>query len=162
MDSTSNFVRLWTCHQAEVERYVATMVPRADAAAEVVQEVSVALWEKWAEYDPQRPFVPWAIRFAYLEVLKWRQRQARERLVFSDELLEQLHAAYEEEAPLMEARRQALDGCLRKLTAQERRWMECHETPSSNSAWLRTILAIRIWRARAGRSTLLATCSPQA
>ena len=27
-------------------------------------------------------FVPWAIRFAYLEVLKWRQNQAREKLVF--------------------------------------------------------------------------------
>ena len=35
------------------------------------------------------PFVPWAIRFAYLEVLKWRQKLAREKLVFSDALLEQ-------------------------------------------------------------------------
>ena len=123
MDSTAIFVRLWTRHQAEVERYVLTMVPLANAAAEVLQEVSVRLWEKWAEYDEARPFVPWAIRFAYLEVLKWRQRQARERLVFSDELLEQMHAAYEDAAPLMEARRNALDGCLEKLTTQEQRWI---------------------------------------
>jgi RNA polymerase sigma-70 factor (ECF subfamily) len=123
MDSIASFVRLWTRHQAEVERYVLTMLPRADAAAEVLQETSVRLWEKWAEYDQERPFVPWAIRFAYLEVLKWRQRQARERLVFSDALLEQIHAAYEDEAPLMEARRQALDGCLERLSAQERRWV---------------------------------------
>jgi RNA polymerase sigma-70 factor, ECF subfamily len=125
MDSTSQFVRLWTRHQAEVGRYVSTMLPRADAvvAAEVLQEVSVRLWEKWAEYDEDRPFVPWAIRFAYLEVLKWRQRQARERLVFSDALVEQLHTTYEEEAPLMEARRRALDACLEKLGTQERRWV---------------------------------------
>ena len=123
MDSTSSYVRFWTRHHAEVERYVLTMLPRAAAAAEVLQEVSVRLWEKWVEYDEQRPFVPWAIRFAYLEVLKWRQRQARERLVFSDELLEQIHAAYEGECPLMEARRQALDGCMEKLTEQERLWV---------------------------------------
>lgn len=123
MDSTASFIRFWTRHQAEVERYVLTMLPRAAAAAEVLQEVSVRLWEKWAEYDEERPFVPWAIRFAYLELLKWRQRQARERLVFSDELLEQIHAAYEDEASLMEARRQALDGCLEKLSTQERRWV---------------------------------------
>ncbi len=123
MDPTSNYVRLWTRHQAEVGRYVQTMIPSGNAAAEVLQDVSVRLWEKWSEYDPERPFVPWAIRFAYLEVLKWRQRQARERLVFSDELLEQIHAAYEDEVPLMEARRKALDGCLEKLSTQERRWV---------------------------------------
>ena len=81
MDATSQFVQLWTRHQAEVERYVFMMVPRAADAAEVLQEVSVQLWEKWDNYDTSRPFVPWAIRFAYLEVLKWRQRQAREKLI---------------------------------------------------------------------------------
>ena len=41
MDATSQFVKLWTRHQAEVERYVFMMVPRAADAAEVLQEVSV-------------------------------------------------------------------------------------------------------------------------
>lgn len=123
MDSTANCVRLWTRHYANVERYVLTMVARSDVAAEILRDVSVRLWEKWAEYDEERPFVPWAIRFAYLEVLNWRQRRARERLVFFDELLEQIHAAYSDEAPLMEARRRALDGCLKKLSTQERRWV---------------------------------------
>jgi RNA polymerase sigma-70 factor (ECF subfamily) len=79
MDHTSDFVRLWTRHQAEVGRYVFMMIPRQADAAEVLQDVSVLLWKKWDQYDPERPFVPWAIRFAYLEVLKWRQKLARER-----------------------------------------------------------------------------------
>lgn len=124
MDPTADFVRLWTRHQPEVERYVFMMVPRAAGAAEVLQDVSVLLWQKWEKYDPERPFVPWAIRFAYLEVLKWRQRQARERLVFSDGLLEQLSAAHDRDAPLMEARRKALDGCLLKLTDQQRKFLD--------------------------------------
>ena len=123
MDSTASFVRLWTRHQAEVERYVSMMIPRAGDAAEVLQDVSVRLWEKWAEYDQERPFVPWAIRFAYLEILQWRQRQAREKLVFSDEVLAQLHTTHEDEAPMLEARRRALDVCMNKLGAQEREWL---------------------------------------
>jgi RNA polymerase sigma-70 factor (ECF subfamily) len=123
MDPSSEFVRLWTRHQAEVERYLFMMIPRHADAAEVLQDVSVLLWKKWDRYDPERPFVPWAIRFAYLEVLKWRQRQAREKLVFSDSLLEQLHQRHDEEAPLMEARRKALDSCLSKLSDQQRKWV---------------------------------------
>lgn len=124
MDPTADYVRLWTRHQAEVERYVYMMVPRAADAAEVLQDVSVLLWQKWEKYDQSRPFVPWAIRFAYLEVLKWRQKQAREKLVFSDGLLEQLSAAHDREAPLMEARRKALDRCLLKLTEQQRKFVD--------------------------------------
>jgi RNA polymerase sigma-70 factor (ECF subfamily) len=124
MKSTAEFVRLWTMHQAQVAAYIATLLPRPDSAAEVLQQVSVALWEKWAEYDLKRPFVPWAIRFAYLEVLKWRQGQARERLVFCDTLLEQLHGTYEAEAPLEAARQQALGKCLEKLNPQERLWVQ--------------------------------------
>ena len=123
MDATSQFVQLWTRHQAEVERYVFMMVPRAADAAEVLQEVSVQLWEKWDNYDTSRPFVPWAIRFAYLEVLKWRQRQAREKLIFSDSLLQQLNVTLDEEAPLTEARNRALETCLTKLTEREKKWV---------------------------------------
>lgn len=124
MDPTSEFVRLWTRHQTEVERYVRMMIPRPVDAAEVLQEVSVKLWEKWAKYDSSRPFVPWAIKFAWLEVLKWRQRQAREKLVFSDALLEQLNSTHENEIPVMEARRHALEGCLAKLGPQQRKFVE--------------------------------------
>ena len=124
MDATAEFVRLWTRHQGEVERYVYMMVPRAADAAEVLQEVSVKLWEKWDQYDRERPLVPWAMKFAWLEVLKWRQRQGRERLVFSGGLLEQLNALHDDEVPLMEARRRALEGCLGKLSGQERKWVE--------------------------------------
>ncbi|MFP6873199.1 MAG: sigma-70 family RNA polymerase sigma factor [Verrucomicrobiales bacterium] len=121
MDPVAEFVRLWTRHQAEVKRYVYMMVPRAVDAGEVLQEVSVKLWEKWEKYDQSRPFGPWAIKFAWLEVLKWRQRQARERLVFSGSLLEKINAAHEDEAPVMELRGRALKNCLAKLNSQERK-----------------------------------------
>ena len=124
MDPTSDYVRLWTRHQAEVERYIFMMVPGSADAAEILQDVSVLLWQKWDAYDVARPFVPWAIRFAWLEVLKWRQKQAREKLVFSDDLLEQLNSTLESESPLVEARRNALHSCLQKLSENQKKWIQ--------------------------------------
>lgn len=119
-DSTPEFVSLWTRYQPEVRRYVCKLVPAASDAEDVMQQTALRLWEKFNEYDPDRPFVAWAIGFAYHEVLSWRQRQARNRLVFSETILAQLHTTISAEASLLELRRKALDGCLEKLEGQER------------------------------------------
>ena len=124
MDQTAEYVRLWTQYHREVERYVFSMLPRPADASEVVQEVSVRLWEKWDSYDQDRPFLPWAMRFAYLQVLKWRQGKAREKLIFSDDLLSQINATNDYEEPLMEARRKTLTLCLDKLNKDDRRIVE--------------------------------------
>jgi len=124
MDQTAEYVRLWTQYHRDVERYVFSMLPRPADASEVVQEVSVRLWEKWDSYDQDRPFLPWAMRFAYLQVLKWRQGKAREKLIFSDDLLSQINATNDYEEPLMEARRKTLTLCLDKLNKDDRRIVE--------------------------------------
>ena len=124
MDQTAEYVRLWTQYHRDVERYVFSMLPRPADASEVVQEVSVRLWEKWDSYDQARPFLPWAMRFAYLQVLKWRQGKAREKLIFSDDLLSQINATNDYEEPLMEARRKTLTLCLEKLNKDDRRIVE--------------------------------------
>ncbi len=78
MDPTAEFVRLWTRHQAEVERYLFMMMPRTADVGELLQEVSVKLWEKLDQFDEESTFVAGALKFALFEVQKWRQRQARE------------------------------------------------------------------------------------
>lgn len=120
-DSASRFVCLWTQHQPEVRRYVGMLMPTAADADDVLQQTASRLWEKFAEFDPDRPFVAWAIGFAYHEVLLWRQKRSRDRLVFSEEVLAQLHATIGQESSLLELRRRALDGCLQKLSDRERR-----------------------------------------
>lgn len=119
-DLASEFVSLWTRYQPEVRRYVCILVPHVSDAEDVMQQTASRLWEKFEQYDPERPFVAWAIGFAYHEVLSSRQRKARDRLVFSEEILAQLDATIGEEASLLELRRRALDGCLEKLGAKER------------------------------------------
>ena len=119
-DLASEFVSLWTRYQPDVRRYVCMIVPLASDAEDVMQETAKRLWEKFEQYDSQRPFVPWAIGFAYHEILSWRQRQARDRLVFSEEIIAQLHTIIGQEPSVLELRRKALDGCLQKLEPAER------------------------------------------
>ncbi|MEZ6127981.1 MAG: sigma-70 family RNA polymerase sigma factor [Planctomycetaceae bacterium] len=119
-DLTPEFVSLWTRYQPEVRRYVCKLVVKSVDAEDVMQQTAARLWEKFDQYDAKRPFVAWAIGFAYHEILSWRQRQSRDRLVFSESILAQLHATSVEEASMLELRRKALDGCLQKLGAKEK------------------------------------------
>lgn len=117
---TEEFVGFWTRHQAEVRRYIFKLVPRSVDVDDILQLTATGLWKKFEQFDRDRPFVAWAIRFAYIEVLAWRQRQTRDRLVFSDEVLALVDATIEEETPLLELRRKELDHCLNKLSLPDR------------------------------------------
>ena len=120
-DDYSEFIRLWTRCQPEVRRYVFILVPRPADAEDILQDTLTTLWEKFKDYDPERPFFAWAVGFAHLEVLKWRQRQSRDRLIFSDALLDSLEKTISEESPLLELRRHALDRCLGQLDERGRK-----------------------------------------
>lgn len=113
-------VRLLTRHQDELFRYIFALLPHEEDARDVLQETSVALYRKFAEYDPQKPFLAWAYGFAYLEVLKQRERNQRRTRHFSRELVERLAVERQEHEPVLQARLQALEHCLQELPPDDR------------------------------------------
>jgi RNA polymerase sigma-70 factor (ECF subfamily) len=114
-EATELLVRLLTAHQEDLFRYIFALLPHEEDARDVLQETSVALCRKFAEYDPTQPFLPWAFRFAYTEVLKQRQRNQRRTLLLSHELIERLAAEREQMGPVLQARLVALEVCLERL-----------------------------------------------
>ena len=90
------------------------------AADDLLQEVSSVLWEKLDQYDEQRPFRPWALGVARLEVLKWRQRLARSREVLSAEALGALADTAAESAEEIDERLVHLRRCVERLQAKTR------------------------------------------
>jgi RNA polymerase sigma-70 factor (ECF subfamily) len=121
---TERFVRLFAAGQSEVLRYILALVPDIDDAQEVLQETAVDLWKKFDQYDTDCPFVPWACRFAYFQVLKFREQQSRRRRFLSLEAIEQLVAERPEESDALENRRLALAACLKLLGEPERLLIE--------------------------------------
>jgi RNA polymerase sigma-70 factor (ECF subfamily) len=108
-------VRLLSRHQEELFRYIFALLPHEEDARDVLQETSVALLRKFAEYDPAKPFLPWTYRFAYLEVLKLRERRHRAARLLRPELVERLAREREQQEPVLAERLRALDHCLQRL-----------------------------------------------
>lgn len=118
-EQMSQFVERLTAAQSALYGSIHTLLAGAADAADVLQETNRVLWRKAAAYDPARPFLPWALTVARFEVLAHRKRQARDRLVFDDALLDQIAAEYERQSAHGGAL-QALERCLQKLPAAQR------------------------------------------
>jgi RNA polymerase sigma-70 factor (ECF subfamily) len=119
----------FTRHFAECERsmlaFAYSLIPNRADADDVVQETLAALWKHFDDFDPDRPFLPWANRFIYRQVQMHRRKQAtRAKYFFSDETIEQL--AKDESFSLERDRAMAaaLEKCLQKLSAKNRELVE--------------------------------------
>jgi RNA polymerase sigma-70 factor (ECF subfamily) len=121
---TELLVRLLTRHQEELFRYIYALLPHDEDARDVLQETSVALSRKFAEYDPTKPFLAWACGFAYLEILKQRERNQRGTRYLKRELIERLAREREQHEPVLHARLQALEHCLQELAPSDRQLIQ--------------------------------------
>jgi RNA polymerase sigma-70 factor (ECF subfamily) len=100
------------------------LVPSQADAADVMQEVAIVLWRKFAEYDEGRDFRAWAFGVAKMKVLAWQRDRGRERHVFMRDLTEILAQEASVESDRLAAQREALLACLAKLSAEHRRFLD--------------------------------------
>ena len=117
---TEQLVLLLTQHQVPLFRYIFSLVACEADARDILQEASLALYRKFDAYDASRPFLPWAYRFAYLQVQKHREKAARSPLLFGEDVMDLLAHDRERMEPELDQRLQLLDGCLAKLTPQDK------------------------------------------
>jgi RNA polymerase sigma-70 factor (ECF subfamily) len=116
----TEFVKQLTGAQSALYGCIRTLMAGAPEAADVLQETNCVLWQKAAEYDSSRPFLPWAYRVAHFQVLAFRKRRSRERLVFDDELTELLANEFLRQSTAADGELRAMERCLQKLPAAHR------------------------------------------
>jgi RNA polymerase sigma-70 factor (ECF subfamily) len=119
-ERTKQFVEMLTAHQRDMYAYVNMLMAGDSAAADVVQDTNVDLWAKLDDFDFDRPFLPWALRFAYHRVLAYRKTRSRSRLVFSDAFVEALSHDYLQDPVGVDKRLKALQTCLDRLGEDHR------------------------------------------
>jgi len=115
-DGAELLIRLLARHQEELFRYIFALLPHEEDARVVLQETSVALFRKFAEYDPAKPFLAWAYRFAHLEILKQRERNQRALRNLSRDVIERLAQERAAHEPVLRQRLHALEHCLQALS----------------------------------------------
>lgn len=121
---TGEFMQSLTGCQSRLYAYICTLTGEAAAARDVLQETNLALWDKSREYDPSRPFLPWAYRVAYLQVMAYRKRCVRSRLVFDDELIGELAVEAQGRDEGDDLRLEALGHCMDKLPEGKRELLD--------------------------------------
>jgi RNA polymerase sigma-70 factor, ECF subfamily len=117
------FVRRFVRCQQDLYAYILTLVPNIADAQDILQETSLALWSKADEYRLGEPFMPWAARFAWFQVRKFRMYQARRgrRVVaLSDDAIAALAADREKFEELAADRAPVLQQCVEKLADDDR------------------------------------------
>src|SRR6187401_964060 len=114
------FLSLFLRSEREIFRYVAALLPNVADAEDIVQQTALALWEKFDSYDPNRPFTPWACRFALNKTRQWIERRQRWQALLAGGLAEELAQRREELRPDLELRLKHLEGCIGKLPEEQR------------------------------------------
>ena len=118
------FIRLLAIHNQNIYRYIFTLLPNPDHAQDVYQDSVMTLWEKFGEYRPGEPFLPWAYRVAHFKVLAHRKKLRRQPALLDVDVLELLAEEQTHEDHRLEAHLQFLPGCLDRLSTKERRLVE--------------------------------------
>jgi RNA polymerase sigma-70 factor (ECF subfamily) len=115
-----SFLRLFMACEPALRGFVRSLVPTVADSNDVMQEVAVVLWQKFAEYKTTEDFRRWSFTVAKWKVLSWQRDQMRDRHVFGQETLELLAEESEGQAEILEAQREALRDCLGRLPAPQR------------------------------------------
>jgi RNA polymerase sigma-70 factor, ECF subfamily len=157
MDSqqAEEFAARWTAAQPSIAAFVRSLVLDSTSTEEVLQRVAVALVRRYERYDPNRPFVAWAIGMAKFEVLYYRRQQAADKHIFDDELVEKIADSFQTLVERYNPMRDALAKCLDELEGRSRKVVELRYSAEKSTLQIAselqvTVGAVRmlLWRAR--------------
>lgn len=123
------FVELFARNEGNLKAFVRSMLPTWHDADEVVQQVALVAWRKFDQFDPQSSFIKWVCVIARFEALAYRRKMARDRLVFSEDLISLMAEEGTEEMPQRHAENKALEKCLQKLPNKQREFVTLAYTP---------------------------------
>ena len=118
------FAQQFVLHQDRIYGYIVTMLPNRQDAEDVFQQTSLILWQAWDQFDPRRDFVAWACSVARNAVRNFLRSRGRDRLVFSEKLMNTISDLRLESRSILEERRSLLVECVRKLDFMGRQLLE--------------------------------------
>lgn len=114
------FLRSFTAHEPAIRAHVRRLVPSRADADDVMQEISVVLWEKFDSFRESENFRAWAFGVARFEVLAWLRDKGRDRLVLDEDVVTKIAEETTFEEPRLQLQREALEHCMKKVPPDQR------------------------------------------
>jgi RNA polymerase sigma-70 factor (ECF subfamily) len=119
-ESRKRLMALMTRHQRQIFAYVFALVPNRYDAEDLLQETSLVICEKFDEFEEGTDFVAWACQIAYWRIRYSRQKFARSKVVFNQEIVDALAQTASPMTAELDSRHEALESCLKKLPVRDR------------------------------------------
>ena len=119
-DRSKQLMLLMTQHQRRIFSYIYTLVPDRHDAQDLLQETSLVICEKFNEFEIGTDFVAWACQIAYWRIRAARQKFARSKVVFDQEVVDAVAQTAATMGRELDARHEALEHCLKKLHPRDR------------------------------------------
>lgn len=118
---SERFVELLGNQERHLLPYVYSLTSDWNDTEEVAQRVRLKLWKQFDQYDETLSFGAWARAIAYYEVLTYRKEKQRRPDFLNEAVLSKLSETYEALSAPGDERHEALQDCLEKLAAKDRK-----------------------------------------
>jgi len=111
----------WTRAQPTVAAFIHSLVRDPHAAEDLLQQTAERVVERYGQYDPNRPFLPWVMTIAKHCVFDQARRDGRKtKVTLLGEAAEAVVDAFAAEPPLDQSAVASLRKCLERLTPKAR------------------------------------------
>ncbi len=120
MVRSEEFLQLLTVSQSRIYAYILSLVFDPNQADDILQQTNAVMWKQESDFQLGTNFIAWAFRIAYFQVLDHRRKQQRERLMFDDDILQEMSESVSQADEQFETRHRLLRHCLERLPKRQR------------------------------------------
>ena len=127
------FLKLLARSEVVLRAYLRSLVNDQNHLSEVMQNTFIVGWKKYSQFSgTESDFTKWLCVVGKYEALKYRQNMARDRLVLSDELVQQIANEGERDISLYSLWIDKLEECITRLSPTNRELINVAYSPGSS------------------------------
>jgi RNA polymerase sigma-70 factor (ECF subfamily) len=128
MDSNSQkteaFLTLLMANQRRINSYILSLVPNFNDADDIMQETITVMWRKFDRFEIGTDFAGWGLKVAYYCIMNYRRSKSKDKVLFSDNLFEQIQEIAKQKEGHTDLRIQHLRCCIEKLQSADQRFLK--------------------------------------
>lgn len=121
---TEAFLSLLMSNQRRISAYIFSLVPNFNDADDIMQETITVMWRKFDHFEVGTDFAGWGLKVAYYCILDFRKKKDKDKVVFSDQLFEQISEVAKDKQIDTDERIKHLRRCIEKLKSEDQRFLK--------------------------------------
>ncbi len=119
-----DFLRLILENKSRIYGYILRLIPNRVVAEDLMQETTLVMWEKFAQFEMGTNFSAWGIQIARLKILQYRNTARKSPIYFSQDVFDSLAGSAEKEPSCDKDKTNALGNCLKKLSKRDHKLIQ--------------------------------------